>query len=128
MFVSYPSARGELCDEGHTWSFCRSAECHNPLVAKIEMRVIPEPSEGTREVWSAKHAGSMATKGVGPVTFLCGKCRDVLVQRRDPDEWISHAYDPDTDEFMPLYRVRDVVFRCKGCGAFNEVGDGPPQT
>ncbi len=55
-------------------------------MAKMEMRVIPEPAEGTREVLSAHGAGSMAIKGVGSISFLC-----------------------------------DIVFKCKGCGAFNEV-------
>jgi hypothetical protein len=93
-------------------------------VAKIEMRVVHAPAEGTREVLTAKHAGSVAIKGTeGSISFLCGNCRDLLVKSVDPDEWIAEAYDPATDEFTPLYRVRDYVFKCKGCGAFNEVAD-----
>jgi hypothetical protein len=95
-------------------------------MAKVLMRVIPEPPKGTREVRIAKHAGSMAIKGVnGATSFVCGNCRDVLAKNIDPDRWVVHAHNPDAahadDEFTPLYRVRDIVFRCKGCGAYNEV-------
>ncbi len=96
-------------------------------MAKIEMRVIPEPAGGTREVLSAHSAGSRAiTGGDGSISFLCGNCRDVLAKSVDPDTWIMYAYNESADEgaddeFTPLYRVRDIVFKCKGCGAFNEV-------
>lgn len=68
----------------------------------------------------------MALKGSdGSVSLLCGNCRDVLVKGVDPDEWVIYGHDAAAEgtdnEFPPLYRVRDVVFRCKGCGAFNEV-------
>jgi hypothetical protein len=88
------------------------------------MRVIPEPAEGTREVRTATHAGSMAIKGTeGSISFLWGNCRDILVKSVGPDEWVVYTYDADTDEFTPLYRVRDLVFKCKGCGGFTEVAD-----
>lgn len=95
-------------------------------VAKVPMRVIPEPREGTREVLAAEHAGSVVIKGNdGAKSFLCGNCRDVLVKSIDPDEWVVYAHNPAAEytdhEFTPLYRVRDIVFRCKGCGAYNEV-------
>jgi hypothetical protein len=103
---------------------CADAAWHTLLVAKIEMRVVRAPAEGTREVLTAKHPGSVAIKGIeGSISFLCGNCRDLLAKSVDPDEWIAEAYDPDTDEFTPLPRVRDYVFECKGCGAFNEVAD-----
>jgi len=90
------------------------------------MRVIPEPAEGTREVLAAKHAGSMAITGAeGSTSLVCGNCRDVLAKSVDPDAWHVYAYDEDADEFMPLARVRELVFRCKGCGAFNEVAEQP---
>jgi hypothetical protein len=94
------------------------------------MRVIPEPAEGTREVRGAERAGSMAIKGSeGSISFLCGNCRDVLVKSVGPDEWVVYAHNADAaytdEEFTPLSRVRDIVFRCKGCGAFNEVGASP---
>jgi hypothetical protein len=101
---------------------CRSAGWHNLCVAKIEMRVIPEPAAGPREVLISRHAGSVAIKGTeGSTSLLCGNCRDMLAKSVDPDAWHVWAYDEDTDEFTPLYRIRDLVFRCKGCGAFNEV-------
>jgi hypothetical protein len=94
-------------------------------MAKLPMRVIPEPSGGSRSLVTAeRHAGSMAIKGSdGASTFLCGRCRDILAKSVGPDYEFVHEYDEDTDEFRPLYRVRDVVFRCKGCGAFNEVAE-----
>jgi hypothetical protein len=95
-------------------------------VAKVPMRVIPEPSEGTREVCVAQHAGSTVIKGNdGSRSFLCGSCRDVLVKNTGPDKWVVYQHNSAAeytdDEFTPLYRVRDMVFRCKGCGAYNEV-------
>jgi hypothetical protein len=95
-------------------------------MAKVPMRVIPEPPEGTREVLTSQHAGSTAIKGGdGSTSFLCGNCRDVLVKSVGPDQWVVYAHNPAAaytdNEFTPLFRVRDIVFRCKGCGAFNEV-------
>ncbi|HTZ62692.1 MAG TPA: hypothetical protein VMB51_01155 [Solirubrobacteraceae bacterium] len=97
-------------------------------MAKIEMHVIREPAEGTREVLTSKHAGSRAITGSdGSTSFLCGNCRDVLVKSAGPDKWVVYGHNPAAaytdDEFTPLYRVRDLVFKCKGCGAFNEIGD-----
>ncbi len=92
------------------------------------MRVVSEPAEGARAVWTAAHAGSVAIKGgEGSISFVCGNCRDILVKSVDPDRWIVYEYDETTDAFTPLHRVRDVVFRCKGCGAFNEVAGPPPR-
>jgi hypothetical protein len=63
--------------------------------------------------------------GDGSQSFLCGKCRDVLLKSVDPDEWVIYAHNAGAaytdDEFTPLCRARDIVFRRKGCGAFNEV-------
>lgn len=103
-----------------------SLGCQNGRVAKVPMQVIAEPPAGTRTVMVAEHAGSMAIKGSdGSTSLLCGNCRDVLVKSVGPDEWVVCAHNPDAaytdDEFTPLYRVRDIVFRCKGCGAYNEV-------
>jgi hypothetical protein len=94
-------------------------------VAKIEMRVIPEPAEDTRFVLGREgHAGSMVIKHThGATTFLCARCRSVLAKNVDPDRELVYEEDPKTGDFRPVYRVRDVVFRCKGCGAFNEVGE-----
>jgi hypothetical protein len=100
-------------------------------VAKIPMRVIPEPPDGTREIRVAKHAGSIAIKGNdGSTSFLCGNCRDILAKSIAPDEWVVHRHNPAAaytdEEFTPLYRVRDLVFLCKNCGAYNEVTVPPP--
>jgi hypothetical protein len=90
-------------------------------MAKYEMRVIPEPAEGTRYVAQSEHAGSMSIKGYdGDWTFLCGNCRDILVKNVSPDADIVHEYDGH-DRFTPVATVAEMVFRCKGCGAFNEV-------
>jgi hypothetical protein len=98
-------------------------------MAKMEMRVIPESSVGDREVMVAeKHGGSMVIKGYDEtVSLLCGNCRDVLLKNVDPDKWIVYSAEGEpyaSDEFTPLYRSRDIVFRCKGCGAYNEIGEG----
>ena len=87
------------------------------------MQVIPEPAEGTRFVVTAEHhAGSQASRGMdGSCTFLCGKCRDILVKNHAPDDDVLYDDDPETGEFVPRGRVRDLVYRCKNCGAFNEV-------
>jgi hypothetical protein len=88
------------------------------------MRVIPEPTEGTREVLTGGGAGSQVIRGSeGSISLLCGNCRDILVKSVGPDAWFSYTYDEDTDKFSPQYRIRDIVWQCKGCGAFNEVGD-----
>jgi hypothetical protein len=66
----------------------------------------------------------MAIKGThGATTFLCGRCRSVLAKTVDADYEFVYDEDPTTGNFRPLYRVRDAVFRCKGCGAFNEIGE-----
>jgi hypothetical protein len=89
---------------------------------KIAMRVIPRPQDGTREILSSKHPGSMAIKGsYGSRTFVCGRSRDILAKSVDPDWEFAAEYYPVTDSVIPLNRVRDVVFRCKNCGAFNEI-------
>ncbi len=90
------------------------------------MRVIAKPAEGARKVLAARHAGSMVIGGTdGSRSFVCGSCRDVLVKNVEADRWVVYAHNATAagtdDEFTPLYRVRDIVFHCKGCGAFNEV-------
>jgi hypothetical protein len=92
-------------------------------VAKIEMRVIPESAVGSREVHIATHAGSLALggSGDGSRTFVCGRCRDILAPGLDPDDGIVWAYDEENDTFTPVSRFRDIVIKCKGCGAYNEL-------
>jgi hypothetical protein len=88
------------------------------------MRVIPEPAEGSREVVVARNAGSVAiTDTEGSVSFLCGNCRDIPQSASALTGGLCYTYDDGTEQFIPLYRVRDLVFKCKGCGAFNEVAD-----
>jgi hypothetical protein len=71
---------------------------------------------------TARHPGSQVFGGGhGEHTFLCGRCRDIILKRTDPDFEFEHLYNEETQEFTPVCRVRDVVFRCKNCGAFNEV-------
>ena len=114
-------------------SDCISVLASMAGMAKAPMRVIPEPREGTREVLTSAHAGSTAIKGSdGSTSFLCGNCRDVLAKSVGPDQWVVYRHNPAAaytdDDFTPLYRVRDIVFRCKGCGPFIEVAgwSAPP--
>ena len=130
LFVMLCALCRLLCDDHHTSS--SSAEVRDATispVAKVEMRVIPEPAEGTRHVLTAeKHPGSTAIKGTeGSMTFLCGGCRAVLAKNVGPDDAIVYTEDPQTGDFTPLYRVRDLVFKCKGCGAFNDVARSDPR-
>jgi hypothetical protein len=91
-------------------------------MAKQMMRVVPEPVRGARRVMTSKTAGSQVFgSGHGPTTYLCGRCRNIILKRMDPDFEFEHVYNEETDDFTPTCRVRDVVFRCKNCGAFNEV-------
>jgi hypothetical protein len=102
---------------------CRNAVRHNPSVAKIEMRVIPESGIGRREVHTAKGPGSLAVGGAGDGSrrFVCGRCRDILAPGLDPDAGIMWKYDEENDTFTPVSRFRDIVIKCKGCGAYNEL-------
>jgi hypothetical protein len=96
-------------------------------MAKVPMRVIPEPAAGTREVFTSKVPGSIAITGTeGSTSFLCGLCRAVLAKNVGPDRTIAWGEEdpPGSGEFPPLLTLRDVVFKCKGCGAFNEVARG----
>ena len=52
-----------------------------------------------------------------------GRCRNIILKHVDPDFEFESVYNEETDDFTPTRRVRDVVFRCKNCGAFNEVPD-----
>jgi hypothetical protein len=105
---------------------CRSAVVHNSSVAKIEMRVIPESEVRGREVHMATRAGSVALGGSadGSRTFVCGRCRDILAPGLDPDAGIVWRYDEENETFSPMSRFRDIVIKCKGCGAYNELRSG----
>ena len=91
------------------------------------MRVIPEPPAGTREVLTGMAPGSIVVKGTeGSISFLCGRCRAILVKNKGPDTTLVFGEEdpPGSGHFPPLHTVREVVFKCKGCGAFNEVARG----
>jgi hypothetical protein len=93
-------------------------------MAKVPMRVIAEPPVGTREVHVArKHAGALVIKGnEGSTSFLCGRCRAVLLKSVGADSTMVWGPEDEHGDFPPLYSVREAVFECKSCGAFNEVG------
>jgi hypothetical protein len=93
---------------------------------KIPMRVIRKPAAGTRYVLTAEgRAGAQVVDGHSDGrTYLCGECRAILAKSISPDAEIVFREDPRTEDIVPEYRVRDIVFRCKRCGAFNEVGSG----
>jgi len=86
------------------------------------MRVIPETEVGEREVRMAQGPGSKfrGRGGDGSRRYVCGRCRDILAPGLDLDDGISWSYDEQTDTFTPDSRFRDIVIRCKGCGAYNE--------
>ena len=88
-------------------------ECHGPRVKKpkvpeiteqIALNVIPEPDPNTRSVFIYDGEGTTVFTGyeVG-VALICGQCKSNLVVG------------------MRRKNIRNVVIRCKGCGAFNEV-------
>ena len=88
---------------------------------KIPMHVIPQERVGNREVWTAPGAGSQAFKGANAgTTFLCGGCRAILVKSADAEQWVVERQIGE-DEFEPVARIRDIVWHCKQCGAFNEI-------
>jgi hypothetical protein len=85
------------------------------------MRVIAKPPNHTRYVKTARGPGSSVLRGgTGNRTYVCGKCRDILWDDVGPDENIVSIED-DEENFIPVVRVRDVVVKCKGCGAYNEI-------
>ena len=90
------------------------------------MHVIPEDSIGERELHMASGPGSVAVGGIsdGSRTFVCGRCRDILAPGLDLDEGIAWSYDEQADTFTPVSRFRDIVIKCKGCGAYNEAPAG----
>ena len=48
------------------------------------------------------------------------------VKSRGADDWVGWVEDGDA--FKPVTAVRDIVFRCRGCGALNEVPNGVGQS
>jgi hypothetical protein len=95
-------------------------------MAKRPMRVITRPGKHTRYVKTGRHAGSslIGSGTEGDYTYVCGKCRDILWDNIGPDFAFQHIED-DEENFIPVLRVRDVVVKCKGCGAYNEIPGQP---
>lgn len=79
-----------------------------PQKHHIRLHVIPEPAEGTRSVLIFAGEGTVAIKGdVAPNLVMdCGSCGAPLVQG------------------VPVSQIESVVFKCNGCGAFNETVEG----
>jgi hypothetical protein len=92
-------------------------------MAKIPMRVVAEPPAGSGRIhFAASHAGAIIVKGTeGSTSFLCGGCRAILLKAVGPDRTMVHGPEDEHGSFPPLYSVREAVFECKSCGAFNEV-------
>lgn len=88
-------------------------ECHGPKVKKpqipkiiheIFLNVIPEPDPYTREVFLFEGEGTIVFTGyeVG-LAMLCGRCKSQLIVG------------------IPRENIQNIVIRCRGCGAYNEV-------
>jgi hypothetical protein len=89
---------------------------------EIPMHAIAEKDVGGREVRAGTGAGSLAMKGANAgTTFLCGGCRAIIVKGADPDAWVTYEQVGE-EEFVPIARIRDIVWRCRQCGAYNEIG------
>lgn len=69
------------------------------------LNVIKKPAEGSRSVMVYEGEGTVAMRGVGSVTYACGGCRAPILEGLDPGQ------------------VQNLVFRCNGCGAYNETLD-----
>jgi hypothetical protein len=91
-------------------------------MAKVPMRVVAEPADFERVHVARKHAGAMVRSGTeGSTSFLCGRCRSVLLKNVGPDSIMVHGPEDEHGDFPPLYSVREAVFKCKSCGAYNAV-------
>lgn len=96
-------------------------------MAKYLLRVISEPADAKRVVSQSEQPGSMVYDGYdGDWTFLCGVCRDILVKNGSPDRAIIHR-DDGKGGFTPVATIAEMVFRCKNCGAYNEVDESMPR-
>jgi predicted RNA-binding Zn-ribbon protein involved in translation (DUF1610 family) len=69
---------------------------------KIRMMVIPEPEPHTRSVIMYVGPGTVAMKGPGNVTMVCGNCGSPLIVG------------------LKVSALESVVLRCNNCGAFND--------
>jgi hypothetical protein len=79
---------------------------------RVEMRVIPEPSKGTRRVFvhPPEIAGAFF-HGMGNLDFVCGTCGGILCDGLRPEDSIG-----------------DLVLKCDWCGSCNEAADSPAGT
>lgn len=75
-----------------------------PKPRVVQMGVIPEPKPGTRSVMVYTGEGTVVMRGEGPgnVTMECGTCSAPLIVG------------------MKTSQLRNLVFKCKACGSFNE--------
>jgi hypothetical protein len=69
---------------------------------RVRLRVIPEPSPGTRSILRVGGKGTVLMKGGGDAILECGNCGVPLLV----DVWVSH--------------VRGIVAVCPSCESFNE--------
>jgi len=91
-------------------------------MAKMPMRVVPRPEKHTRYVAHSQGPGSQigGGGGHGEQTYVCGRCREIMWKSMAPDDTLISVED-DEENFIAVIRVRDIVARCKGCGAYNEM-------
>jgi DNA-directed RNA polymerase subunit RPC12/RpoP len=77
------------------------------LMAKrsIVMRVIPEPSPGSRAVLIPR-GSDPGLRGGGPLSYTCGKCGTTLLKD------------------LMFEQARNFVVKCGKCGVFNETPPG----
>jgi predicted RNA-binding Zn-ribbon protein involved in translation (DUF1610 family) len=66
------------------------------------MMVIPPPEKNTRSVFIYTGPGTVAMRGGGNVTMLCGNCGSPLVEN------------------FKVSQIHGLVILCKNCGSFNE--------
>ena len=69
---------------------------------RIKMKVIPEPAPNTRSVLMPEFKGAVMTSK-GSLDYYCGNCDITLFRRID------------------YKQVQNLVVKCGGCGAFNEI-------
>lgn len=69
---------------------------------RVRLAVIPEPESDTRSVIVYTGEGTVAMRGQGKVVLECGNCGKPIV------------------DGLAMTQVRNLVFRCNNCGAYNE--------
>jgi len=69
----------------------------------VKTRIIPEPRKDTRAVLMGEKLTGPFIKGNGPTTYICGVCRNILVEN------VFHG------------QIRNIVFKCPKCQSFNEI-------